>query len=237
MHIPPQNMEIEKIYSQLLGKNNRAIAVCSANQGEGVSSIALALAHRSLLAGHTTLVVDFNLYRPSLYKLLTLDGPLVENEGYDKPQLVTVQQQQPIALIGITAPTRRDLVIKLRKPGVLEEFIIEWKKAFDTIIFDTSPVNRINANNIPAERVAAACDGCLLVVLAGNTSEAMVSSAVEKLENANTKLLGCIFNDRDNPPLRDELLREAQRLESCFGSLARRISNWIRKSHLLSMEI
>ncbi len=236
MHIPPLNMEIEKIYAQLIGENNRSIAICSANQGEGVTSIALALAHRSLLAGHTTLVVDFNLYRPSLNKLLTLDWPLAENEGYDKPQLVTVQQQ-PIALIGITAPTRRDLVIKLRKPGVLEEFIAEWKKTFDTIIFDTSPINRINANNIPAERVAAACDGCLLVVLAGNTAEAMVSAAVGKLKSAGANLLGCIFNDRDNPSLKNELLREAQRLESRYGNLARRIGNWIRTSHLLSMEI
>ncbi len=236
MQIPPQNMEIEKIYSQLLGENDRAIAICSANQGEGVTSIALALAHRSLLAGHTTLIVDFNLYRPSLKRLLTLDGPVAENEVYDKPELVTVQQQS-IALVGITAPTRRELMIKLRKPGVLEEFIVEWKKTFDTIIFDTSPINRINANNIPAERVAAACDGCLLVVLAGNTAEAMVTTAVEKLKAAGVNLLGCIFNDRDNPSLKNELLREARRLESRFSGLARRIANWIRKSHLLSMEV
>jgi len=133
MHIPAQNMEIEKIYSQILCENNSTIAICSANQGEGVTSIALALAQRNLLAGQSTLVVDFNLYHPSLNKLLTLDtNKLLANqktETIDEPQLVTVQKQ-PIALIGITSPNRRDLIIKLRKPGVLEELITNWKKNF-----------------------------------------------------------------------------------------------------------
>ena len=160
----------------------------------------------------------------------------LESAAFNRPQLVTVQEQ-PIALTGITSPTRRDLVIKLRKPGELEQLIAEWQQSFDTIIFDTSPINRINASNIPAERVAAACDGCLLVVLAGNTTEAMVSGAAEKLKLAGANLLGCISNDRDNPPLKSELLRETQRLESRFGSLAKRIGNWIRKNHLLSTEI
>jgi protein-tyrosine kinase len=236
MQIPPQSMEIEKIYSQHQRESSRSIAVCSANRGEGVTSVALALAQRNLLAGHSTLVVDLNLYRPALNTLLILDEPALETGVLDKPRIVTVKQQ-PIALIGITSPSHRDLVMKLRKPGVLEELIIEWKKSFDIIIFDTSPINCVNANNIPAERIAEACDGCLLVVLAGNTTESMVSVAVEKLKCTNAILLGCVLNDRDNPSLKRELLRETRRLESICSGLAKRIGNWIRNSHLLSMEI
>ena len=236
MLIPSLNMEIEQIYSQLLADKNAAIAISSANRNEGVTSIALALAQRSLLAGDTTLLVDLNLYKPSLKKLLRLDIPTLKDDSLGTPQLITVQQQ-PIALVGITAPSRRELVIKLRSPGVLEQFIVEWQKTFSTIIFDTSPVNRINANNIPAERIAAACDGCLLVVLAGSTTEAMVSTSIEKLAHANATLLGCIFNDRDNPSLKNELLRETQRLGLHFASLAKHIEKWISNSHLLSTEI
>jgi len=236
MQIPPQSMEIEKIYSQQHRENSRSIAVCSANEGEGVTSVALALAQRNLLAGHSTLVVDLNLYRPALNTLLILDEPVLECGVFDTPRIVTVQKQ-PIALIGITSPTHRDLVMKLRKPGVLEEIIIEWEKLFDIIIFDTSPLNRINARNIPAERVAEACDGCLMVVLAGSTTEAMVSTACEKLKCTNAILLGCVLNDHCNPSLKSELLREARRLESLCSGLAKRIGNWIRNSHLLSMEI
>jgi len=238
MYIPPQNMEIEKIYCNLLMGHNNSIAICSANQGEGVTSIALALAQRNLLAGKSTLVVDFNLYRPSFNKLLPTDtNKLTSDESLESPQLVTTNEQDSVALIGVTSPKRRDLVLKLRHPGILEQCIEEWKTSYDTIIFDTSPINRVNANNIPAERVAAACDACLLVVLAGHTTEAMVTSAVDKLNTAGAQLQGCIYNDRDNPTLQKELLREVSRLEPKHNWLTRTIRNLINNSRLLTLEI
>jgi len=235
MHIPSQHIEIERIYSQVLGEGKRSIAISSANSGEGVSSIAQALVQRNLLAGHSTLLVDLNLHHPSLNSLLKLDEPEQEPDLLDKPQLVTAQQS--IALTGITPPTQRSLVMKLRKPGVLEQCIAEWQQTFDAVIFDTSPINRTNANNIPPERVAAACDGSLLVVLAGSTTEAMVSTAVNKLSAAGAQLLACIYNDRDNPSLKSELLRELHRLEPHFNNISHRLKNWVQQNRLLSMEI
>ncbi len=236
MHIPPQNMEIERSYSQVLAGGNRTLAITSANPGEGVTSIALALVQRNLLAGHSTLLVDLNLYRPSIDGLLRLGQQPEEAELLEAPQLVTTQEY-PLALTGITAPIRREVVMQLRRPGVLEQCITEWRRGYDSIIFDTSPINRINANNIPPERVAAACDGVLLVVHAGHTTEAMVATATDKLKTTQAELLGCIFNDRDNPPLRSELLREIKRLEPRLGSIARHMGNWIQNNHLLAMEI
>lgn len=236
MLIPPQNMEIEQIYSQLLSSGKQSIAISSANTGEGATSIALALAQRNLLAGNSTLLVDLNLHHPSLSNLLELDGSSSEKTLLEPPQLITTTHNQSIAVTGITVPVRRDLIMKLRKPGVLEQCITEWHQSFDTVIIDTSPINRINANNIPAERIAAACDGSLLVVLAGHTTESMIITAVNKLNSAGAKLLGCVFNDRDNPPLKNELLREVQRLESRYSGIASHLGNWIQQNRLLSME-
>ncbi len=234
MHIPSQHIEIERIYSQVLCEGKRSIAISSANSGEGVSSIAQALVQHNLLAGHSTLLVDLNLHHPSLSSLLKLDESEQEVNHLDKPQLVTVQQS--IALIGVTSPTHRSLVMKLRKPGVLEHCIVEWQQTFDAVIFDTSPINRINANNIPPERVAAACDGSLLVVLAGSTTEAMISTAVNKLNAAGAQLLACVYNDRDNPSLKNELLRELHRLEPRFRNITHHLKNWVQQNRLLSME-
>lgn len=236
MLIPPQNMEIERIYSQMLGKEKQAIAICTANSGEGATSIALALAQHNLLAGHSTLLVDLNLYHPSFNKLLELKTQTSESQLLGSPQLISTGNQS-IAITGVTAPEKRDLIFKLRKPGVLELCITEWHKTFNTVIIDTSPINRINANNIPPERVAAACDGCLLVVLAGKTNEAMINTAVNKLKSVGANLLGCIFNDRDNPPLKNELLRELRRINPRYNKITTRIESWIRNNRLLSMEL
>ncbi|MFT6926240.1 MAG: protein-tyrosine kinase [Psychromonas sp.] len=236
MRIPYQHIEIEQIYTQIFSAQKRAIAICSANAGEGVTSLAMALAERNLLAGHTTLVVDLNLYRPALKNLLNIAE--VDRQSVSilsVPQLVTAQQHQ-LAVTGVTAPLHREKIIKLRQPGVLEQCIKQWLEHYDSVIIDTSPLNRINAQNIPAERVAAACDGVVLMVLAGQTSEAMVCSAVAKLKTSNAQLLGCVFNDRDNPCLKDELLREVQRIRK-FSWLTRPLKKLITNNQLLNLEV
>lgn len=241
-NIPYQNMEIEQIYTQVFSETKCAIAICSANPGEGVTSLALALAQRNLLAGRSTLLVDLNLYRPALNNLFNVDEqsgcfPItLGNTVLTTPQMVTVKDD-PLIVTGISAPLEREKIIKLRQPGVLEQCIEEWLMEFDSVIIDTSPLNRINAQNIPAERIAAACDGAILVVLAGQTNEAMVSNAVNKLKTSKSQLLGCVFNDRDNPSLKNELLREVQRIDSKCNWLSRLLKKLINNNNFLQLEV
>lgn len=242
INIPYQNMEIEQIYAQIFSEPKRSVAICSANAGEGVTSLTLALAERHLLAGHSTLVVDLNLYKPSLQSLLNIETEKtnlpanISSNIFSSAELVTAHQNTHV-LTGLTAPHKRENIIKLRQPGVLEQCINEWMKNFDCVIIDTSPLNRINAGNIPPERVAAACDGAILTVLAGHTSESMVTSAVNKLNTSNAQLLGCVFNDRDNPSLKNELIREAQRLDARFSWLSHPLKKFINNINLLTLEV
>jgi len=273
VNIPYQNMEIEQIYTQLLSNPHTSIAICAAQEGEGVTSLAFALAQRNLLAGHSTLLVDLNLYRPAIKSLLPIEetqllkttshhqkqfqnhhqneqetlpshfaarknSPIETNKGslLSDPQLVS-SANNSIVLTGVVAPQKREHIMKIRQPGVLEQCIEAWLTQYDTVIVDTSPINRINAQNIPPERVAAACDGAILVVLAGQTSEAAITNAVNKLKNANAQLLGNVFNDRDNPTLKEELLREVQRLEPRFSWLSRPLKRILNKIRLLALEV
>ena len=235
--IPAQNMEIEQIYSQVLGRGKQSIAICAASPGEGVTSVATALGQHNLLAGHSTLLVDLNLYRPALNSLLGLSSTSIDNKGLlGQSQLVSTANHQ-VAITGVTAPNRRDIILKLRKPGVLEQCISEWHQMYDTVIIDTSPINNINSKNVPPDRVAAACDGCLLVVLAGQTDEMMVSRAIHTLNAADVNLLGCVYNDRDNPILKDELIRETHRLKPRYTGIAQRLEKWFKNNRLLSIEV
>jgi Mrp family chromosome partitioning ATPase len=241
INIPYQNMEIEKIYTQIFSEQGRAIAICSANSGEGVTSLAFALAQRNLLAGHSTLLVDLNLYRPALQEQLNINElsnnlPCTLSQAIlATPQLVSVNNN--LTITGITAPSKREHIIKLRQPGVLKQCINEWLKEYDCVLIDTSPLNRVNAQNIPAEQVAAACDGTILSVLTGQTSEVMISNAVNKLNTSKATILGCVFNDRDNPSLKNELLREVQRFGKRFPWLNRKLTTFIHNNHLLTLDI
>jgi protein-tyrosine kinase len=236
MNIPASSVEVDRIYTQLSSQDIRSVAITAAKSGEGVSSIALALAQRCLFAGHSTLLVDLNIYHPSLEHVLRINEQQSNFGLLDQPQLMSIANTS-IVVTGVAAPSQRDVTMRLRQQGVLENCIEKWLRSYDRVIIDTSPINRVNASNIPTERIAAACDACLVVVLAGNTTEAMVVSVIDKLTNASVRVLGCIFNDRDNPTLKDELIRETRRLRPKFNTLADRLENWLRKNRLLSLDV
>lgn len=251
-NIPYQNIEIEQIFYQAFASGHRAITICAAESGEGVTSLALALAQRQLLSGNSVLLVDLNLYHPAFIPLLAINNsPASKHNNTNSntnsigtryrdlfsPPTLTINDNNPVVLTGITAPSKRESVMKLRKAGVLELYIEQWLSEYDSVIIDTSPLNRMNAHNIPPERVAAACDAVILTVLAGKTPISSISNAITKLHNVQANLIGSVINDRDNPSLKDELLRETTRLFSRCQWLHRYIVATINRNRLLTLEI
>ncbi|MCL2914031.1 hypothetical protein L2725_09545 [Shewanella corallii] len=231
MLLPPTNTEVEHIYSQLNRLHVRSIAITSANPGEGTTSLATAIAQRHLLAGNTVLVVDFNLFRPGLE-----DHELLEQEEFFTPTLVTLTGES-LAFNGIVAPRCKESVMALRRPEFLQKLITRWQEEYSLIIFDTSPLLRNNANNIPADVIASACDQTLMVVMAGVTTKAMVTEACEILQQAEANIGGCIINDLNNPCLRTEMLREADRLEPYSPKWQQKIKRWLFNNKFISLGI
>lgn len=253
MRIPAQSLEIERVFAHIMSGAHHSVALCSADSGEGVTSIALALTQRILLSGYSALIVDMNSYHPSLQSVLPFNLATVAEMNTSKSASRSLLQEQArelcltpnlvsssshaLSLTGVTIPTQRAAIIRLRKPGVLEALVEQWQQEYDFVIFDTSPVNRVNASNVPAERVAAACDTCILVVQAGVTTEAVAQRAIQTLENAGAKISGCVYNDRVNPPLKSEVIREVKRLPKFLAGLTRWLMQKINDNRLLSLEI
>ncbi|MEZ9524623.1 tyrosine-protein kinase family protein [Enterovibrio norvegicus] len=235
MNIPPLNLEVERIYFQVIRNDYKTLAFASTESGEGVTSLATAIAQRSLLAGKSTLVVDLNLYHPSLESqgMTTVQS---ERGLLPNPELVGVAGEHAY-FTGIIAPSKRETIMELRRPGSLEAYLEEWHKDYDLVIFDTSPMSRLNANNIPPERVAAAADGTIFVVMAGQTTTAMAAESVKKLNDAGAHILGSVINDKNNPSLKVEVLREIGRLKKRLPKLAGKLRKMVLSSHLLSLEI
>ncbi|ATF08727.1 P-loop NTPase family protein [Candidatus Enterovibrio altilux] len=235
MHISPLNLEVERIYSQVVRNDYKTLAVVATESGEGVTSLATAIAQRSLLAGKSTLIVDLNLYHPNLESQGIT--PVVKSQRLlPSPELVGVIGEHTYCT-GIIAPSKRGIIMELRRPDSLEGYLKEWHKEYDLVIFDTSPISRMNANNIPPERVAAAADGTIFIVMAGQTTEAMVSESVKRLNDAGAHLLGCVLNDKKNHSLKIALLLEIDKLQKYLPKIARMLRHKILSSHLLSLEI
>ena len=251
--IPEQHLELEYIYNATLAKGLRSLAVTSANSGEGVSAVLTSLAYRNLYAGRSTLIVDFNLFRPNIRQQFSLPADTISSSDtaittYDNKQLSNIKQQLPspqliehgksqAPLAVITPNPCKTTLLQLREPGTIEEMIECWKKDYDSILFDTSAINSANWSNLPAQRAAAASDGTLLVILSGHTTETMLATAAKKLTNAGAVIVGCVLNDRDNPQLNYELIREADRIERVFPRLSAWLKEKVHNTHMLNLEI
>ena len=234
-------MEIETVYSDIWRLNYRSIAITSTNPQEGVTTLASALTQRNLLAGHSTLLIDLNVHNPSLQSTFSLSQHSSQEHSsntthlLNAPELVNKADEE-VTFTGVTAPIKRSAIMQLRKPGVLEAHIQDWLTHYDTVIVDASSLNHPNHECIPAERVASACDAAILVVLAGSTREMMVANAIQNLQHNDVNLMGCVINDKNNPTLRAELLREAKRLEKLSPKLTAFITKIINCCAFLAIE-
>lgn len=239
MNISPHHMEIETVYSDIWRLKYRSIAITSSNPQEGVTTLASALTQRNLLAGHSTLLVDLNVHNPSLKSTFSLAQHPSQhsNSTYllNAPELVN-ETGEEITFTGVTAPIERNAIIQLRKPGVLESHIQDWLTHYDTVIVDASSLNHPNHECIPAERIASACDAAILVVLAGSTREMMIANAIQSLQHNDVNLMGCVINDKNNPTLLAELLRETKRLEKFSPTLTAFITKIISRCAFLAIE-
>lgn len=228
MHsLPPAYLELESIYARTLGQGMRSLAICAARSGEGVTSLAEALAQRVRVSGRRVLLVEMNLYQPSLAGHFGVERQAWLPQG---GKLAVASSAMPVihekeGLGILPASLDREAHMRLRDPAVLTHSLQGWLEQYDHVLFDTSPLTATNQYNIPAEQICAACEGCLLIVLAGRTSETSVRQAARRLQAVNARLVGAVLNDYLNPCLAAELRRETWRLQR----LAPRLGAWLRE--------
>ena len=216
--------EIDRIYSQVFDKNTNILAVTSANPGEGVSTVAMALVQRSLLAGYRTLYVDMNTHHPTI----TPFSPKYHNTEMLQPMMASSDGGESI-VTGVEAPKSRADIMAVRRPGFLNTQIKEWRKDFDKIIFDAGALCLRNMSNIPADGIAVECDTTILVVLSGVTKKSELEHAHTLLKTLGARVSGVVLNDRFNPSLAFEMLREIVKFKSRLPRLVKWLESKVFK--------
>jgi len=236
INIPAHYIELEHIYAATLARDIKSLAVVSTSPGEGVSSIIISLAKRNVLAGRKTLVVDFNIYNPALSALTKHNSNDNLIDALPSPtSLPQISSSDELAINSV--PVERKLVLGLREPGVLQDHIQDWLKDYDNVLIDTSPMSLTNGANLPPEYIASACDGTLLAVLAGKTTNTALGNTINQLNKVQALLIGTVINDQYNPSLKNELLREVRRIEKRFPVIATKLQNWIKSLKFLALEV
>lgn len=170
----------------------KVILFTSAQAGEGKTSIALAFARLSAQDGHRVLLIDLDLRRPSLGKILTLstsdDYSDVLRGDASWRENVRVDQISGLHYL-VTAKPPRNASKVLETKG-LERTLREAANEYDFVVIDSPPIMRVT----DALLVARHADIVAVVVWWKHTRRRMVAEALRRLDTHTDKLCGVILN-------------------------------------------
>jgi capsular exopolysaccharide synthesis family protein len=173
----------------------QTLALTSAAKGEGKSLTALNLALVMAQDGtKDVLLVDADLRRPKLHKLLGLEpSPGLGDFFRGGASAQEIVRRTPFFGLAVTtAGSVGGHPGELLASPEFEEWVAVLRSEFDYIFFDTPPIHPVSDVNFLAPSV----DAILLVVRAGKTPRGLVKHAAETLPAG--KLVGSILNRAEN---------------------------------------
>ena len=171
----------------------KVVVVTSSLQGEGKSITTLNLAISFAEAENRVLLIDCDLRRPKLARLLQksaragLSNLLLDPSLLGEATLPSGTPLLDIILSGDIPPNPSELLGSARMSALLAQL----REKYDYILLDTPPVNMVT----DAVVLASKCDGVLFVVRAGQSERGPVMHAVEQLGYAQAKILGFVLGD------------------------------------------
>ncbi|NMP32101.1 CpsD/CapB family tyrosine-protein kinase [Thalassotalea sp. M1531] len=231
--LPSRYSEVEAIYGQTIGANYRTLAITSSAPGEGKSTLAEALVKRAQSANKRVLLVELNTFNPVFKDKLA--SVLSSNNVNKDEQLMLTSQDKKLGLLQATQA--KSSLVDYREASLLAESINLWLNDFDCVIFDTASLAMLNQHNIPADTVCQVCDGAILVVEAGRTPANLIEEGIAKLVAMRVNIIGTVINDKSNPTLLAELLRETRKFDKYLPSLMNKIRKLLSASSLLKVSI
>jgi len=170
----------------------KVILVTSAMQSEGKSLTALNLAISIAQTEAKVLIIDCDLRRPKLHRLLGastnvgLSNLLMDPKMLNGTLSRVEQLGLHVLLSGDIPPNPSELLASAR----MQALVAALRSKFDYIIMDTPPVDMV----IDSVVLAPLTDGVLFVVRADQSERGAVIHAMEQMDYAKAKVLGYVFN-------------------------------------------
>lgn len=175
-----------------LPRDGAVIQLTSSQAAEGKSTTALILAELFARAGSKTLLIDADLRKPSVAKLLHIERPkvgfvdvLAGRVDLKSALVEGTRENLDILTLGPIPANPVELLSSYR----MREFVERYRKDYALIIFDTSPVLGI----ADAPLVARVVDSTVFVVEANSIKFGQARSALRRLRSVGGEILGIVL--------------------------------------------
>lgn len=174
------------------GEGGHVVGLTSASPGEGKSTLAVMLARVSALAGRRTLLIDGDLRRPSIARLLGLE-PKIDLEDvlagkvWLEKACILDEKSGAWVLPTIVRPFKPEEIVGRE---VMEVLLLEARRRFDLIIIDAAPALAA----VDARALLQYVDAVLMVVRWNGTRLPMIRSALKKLRPLGIEPAGIVLS-------------------------------------------
>jgi polysaccharide biosynthesis transport protein len=168
------------------------LLVSSTSKGEGKSLTSANLAIAMAFEGRRVVLVDADLRRPNVHRLLDLPpNPGLTDVLAGQATLEEALQPTPVAgLTVLTAGTIPPNPAELLNSEPMDRLIDALRMCSDVILFDTPPCLPVTDAQVLSSKV----DGVVMVVEVGEARKAALQHAKRLFDQAHARTLGIVFN-------------------------------------------
>jgi tyrosine-protein kinase Etk/Wzc len=177
----------------LKGERNQVILITSSVSGEGKSFTSLNLAASFALLGRKTVLVDFDLRKPNLFKLLNVENKLGISSilgGTSTLEDTLISTEIP-NLDFISAGTNPSNPTELIGSEKTEALINKLKEKYDYVIVDTPPIGLVTEAFIIMKYVNMK----ILIVRENYTSKKQLANLFQDIEEKDIESVFWLLND------------------------------------------
>lgn len=170
----------------------QVLTITSSREGEGKSTTARTVARDVATLGKKVLLVDMDLRRPTLHRLMGSEGKsgltdvITGNKTIDQV-LVRSEIDTLDYISGLPTPPDPALILSGDR---MAAFFAEARKRYDLIIADSPPLLGLS----DAVLLASHADGVLFVIDGAGFHRGAVKSALRRLTLINANILGVVLN-------------------------------------------
>lgn len=190
--------EMEKFTTRLVerGKSHscKSILVTSVLRGEGKSTVSVNLASALARRGRKVLLIEGDLRRPVLYKLLNKDlkreKELTDYLDVEQPVDVMLSKDHSSGCYYCLSRGNWSNAERLLESDHLAQILKMAELYVDYIVIDTPPAGIFR----DAEILGNIVDAALLVVQEERAEVEMINQMIERLKETGTFVLGYVFN-------------------------------------------
>ena len=169
----------------------KTMLVTSCREGEGKTTTALAMARDAAAAGAKVILIDADMRRPSVHRVLNisktpgLSNLLTQSLSADA---VICETDTP-GLFVMPAGPKPPSPAELLSGAAFRALLTYLKEHYDQVIIDSPPVLGL----ADAPRLSAAVDGTVIVMEANRSHRGAIEAAVRRLTAARAHIIGAIL--------------------------------------------